>query len=320
MWQRTALISVILHLALPLQAEDAFRAEALPSIPAELLSQDSRLRFRIVSGKVVVHTIHYGTKRRETAKRNDGTHVETLTYLLGDPAVSLRYEIDSIQGRLLIEVPHGDALSAYWRMVEPSGETEVVYRQLPDRVLFSVNGPAGEKRFVQRSLWHLLICQPELSRRYLLPMLTLCRNKWNLGEQLDQVQQELCRCADTIRLPSRGQLMTWVRQLSSTNRKDRHVAMKHLREVGQPLLAFLDGLNQDHLDREQRHQVSQLRHVLEYPAVDTPSRVATRLVADVNVWTSLSFHRDVQTRILAAHQLKRLTGHTTAIEDYAASK
>jgi len=66
--------------------------------------------------------------------------------------------------------------------------------------------------------------------------------------------------------------------------------------------------------------VSQLRHALEYPAVDTPSRVATRLVADVNVWTSLSFHRDVQTRILAAHQLKRLTGHTTVIEDYAASK
>ena len=319
MWQRMAVSMACVWGSLTVHAQEPVSWTA-PPLCTSLLSQDSRLRFEVISGQISVRSVHWQTKRRETLQSEDNDTTQSLSYLLGDRFLSLRYEAESATSRFVLEVPHCMDLSMEWTVTQEGTRTRVAYVQIDQGVRLTVETPEGRQEFRHDSLWHLLFEQPEMSRTYLLPMLQLCRESWAVEEQWDAIRSELFTRADTLSLPTRGELQAWVSQLSSPRRQDRCAAMRRLQQVGQPLIAFLDTLETDQLDREQRFYLKRLRTQLDRPVLDTPAAVAARLVADPRIWTALTLDADVQTRALAAQQLARLTGHPAAAEDYASSK
>ncbi len=320
MWQRMAVwMACVSGSMAGLQAQE-FTSWSAPALSTSLLSGDCRLRFEVVSGRIAVRSVHWQTKRRETRQASEGDTHQSLTYFLVDTSLALRYEAVAPDARLVLEVPHCADMSLELHITHDGKQMQVAYSQTPDHVQLVVESPEGKQRFQHPSLWHLLFQQPELSRTYLLPLFSLCRQSWSLERQWQDVRSELFVRADSLRLPSRDQLMAWVRQLSSPRRQDRCTAMKQLQGVGQPLIAFLQSLDESQLDREQRYYLARLRSSLVRPVTDTPQSVAAMLVGDPRIWTALTYDADVQTRTLAARQLSRLTGQPVATEDYAISK
>ncbi len=320
MWQRTAVWMVCISASWAARAEEFNTSWSTPSLPTSLLADDCRLRFEIVSGRIAVRTVYMKTKRRESVERHEGDTRESLSYFLADTSVSLRYESSAPGARLVLEVPHCSDLSLEMNVEREGKHWRIAYCQTEDGVQLAVTSPEGRQQFRHSSLWHLMFEQPEMSRAYLLPLLSLCRSSWPIEQEWNDVRSELFARVDSIALPSHDELMTWVRQLSSPRREDRRAAMKRLRAVGQPIIAFLDSMDEKQLDREQRFYLARLRQALDRPTVDTPQRVAARLVADPRIWTALAYDSDVATRTLAARQRERITGQPAAVEDYASSK
>ena len=318
MWQRTASWLLVVGSALPVMAEDG---SSLPSSlrTFPLLSGDARLRFHVVSGRLAIRTVHLGTKSRQTLEQDGDGCRERLTFVAGDLSVSLHGTKTSSDGALSIDVDQPCRLRLHCRFERDGVERSITYEQSSDHVVrMSISLPEGTTLYSAPSIWHLCFEYPDMSDRYLLPLVGAYGRGWDLGKRCRVIRRSMLKIAHRTQPPDRRELATLVRQLGSPQRRVRQTAFRRLRSIGYPVLAYLEEISVEQLDREQRMQLHRLRRVLSDIDYDTPERVAMRLAAEPRVWTALSRSADLEVKAIAARQLQRLSGDAP-VEDYAAA-
>jgi len=319
MWQRTASWLLVMGTALPAMADDGFL------LPASLrtfdaLSGDARLRFQIVSGRLAVHTVHLGTRSRQGAEGAENQVKQRVVFVAGDPNVSLHAEKTAPQGTLSIDADAPCRIRLRCHVRCGGSEYRVRYTQCwKTGVTLAVDGPHGSKVCRAATIWHLCFEQPELSQRYLFPVVASFSTDWRLDERRRAIERALIATVYQAPVLDRAAISRLVRQLGSPKRRVRQDAFRRLHGMGNPVLAYFDDAAPERLDREQREQVARLRRSLQRVDYDTPERVAARLAAEPRVWAALARGNDIELKAIATRQLQRLSGDTP-VADYAANR
>ncbi len=137
------------------------------------------------------------------------------------------------------------------------------------------------------SLWHLLMFEPELSNRYLVPILERLRPDWQLASFAEDLKQTLLQIARANQPANRPRWEALVAQLADDHYAVRERAERQLRAAGRAALPYLQSLQRSDLDAEQWQRVSEIVAASSDDREDTPERTAVRMLDDRSVWLSL---------------------------------
>jgi hypothetical protein len=158
------------------------------------------------------------------------------------------------------------------------------------------------------SLWHLLLAEPELCRKEIVPLIAMLDADLALVKRAEAVEAALYDLPVRRRDDGdRRQWSRWVEQLGADKFAERRGAELNLRAAGRPAALYLAALDLDQLDPEQRLRVRRVLAARRSPAKnETPRRVAERLAADPRVWLALMTRPDPDQRRHAAEHLAQL--------------
>ena len=287
-----------------------------------------RNRFAIVGGRVVCSSGNwmFGMPRqiategpvREQINFGGNGLSGSLSYLYqrsgdqadkrNDPRVEFALEINS-EGRFVFRYSDKDNPQRYFHL-----------SQVPGQPLSLSLPPSDKPRVVQApTLWHLLIIHAEDCHKQFLPMLECIRPSWHLGLTAQAAEDELVKMAAVSRKSDRKQWDDWINQLGDPQlwtRRER--AERNLREVGPPLLGYLNRLDMSRLDAEQKSRLRRIIHDLcTQNGEDTPQHVASLLIEDPLVWLALLSRPEESTRQAAVQQLSVLLNMPIAVDPKA---
>jgi hypothetical protein len=191
--------------------------------------------------------------------------------------------------------------------------------QDPDSPLSFAVGPAGQQAVYETtSVWHLLIVEADVCRRYLIPLLDRFRPKSSLLEVADELEEELLHVATVHDLPDRKRLAVLVGQLADEQFSRREAADRELRSLGRTVLTYLEKLDPERLDAEQSFRIRRIVMSLSRTSGDdTAQQVASWLAGDPGIWLVLLSREELATRQLAAEQLTALLGRPIAFDPAA---
>ena len=168
------------------------------------------------------------------------------------------------------------------------------------------------------TVWHLLIIDDEDCRKQFLPMLESLRPDWHVGLTAQAAEDELVKMAAVSRKSDRKQWDAWVSQLGDPLWANRNRADQNLRDVGPAVLGYLNRLNMDALDAEQKSRLRRIiRELSTQTGEDTPEHVASMLIEDPLVWLALLSRPEESTRQAAAQQLAVLLDVPIAVDPKA---
>jgi hypothetical protein len=312
MWKRnvqnSAVLAAIASFVVALQAAALLAQEAPPGSIARgnLLQQVKWLRLEIVGGRIVARSDRCSQTRHSAESSASGESRQTLNLESQASTLIVRYEEVDATARLLLEVNERGQLSIARTAAEGSAQPAVSYVQPPcGKIKLSVGGQ-GPRTIVADDLWQLLVAERDLCTEHLLPLLAALRPSWRIGEQLDRLETALIDQAGTDVLAQRRQWQTWVDDLAADDFSRRQSADQALRQLGQPVLAFLRGLDQSTLDGEQRRRIRTIMNDLPDGSPDCPLRSAQWLAGDKRVWLALMARGELDQRVVAADHLSKL--------------
>ena len=290
-----------------------------PAMPGgNLLHQVKWLRLEVVGGRIVAQSDRCSQSRVSTESSASGESRQTLNLEAHASALVIRYEQVNATSHLLLDVNERGQLS-----IEGSGSTsppaDVSFVQPPCGQVKLTIGGAKPQTIVADDLWQLLITQREMCTQHLLPLLNALRPNWRLEEQLDQLETALIARAGADVVTQRRQWQIWVDDLASADFSRRQAADHALRHVGQPVLAFLRGLDRTQLDGEQRRRVCSMLNDLPDGNPDSPPRSAEWLAGDKRVWLALLARGELDQRIAAAEHLSQLCRRPLLFDPQAAA-
>jgi hypothetical protein len=199
-----------------------------------------------------------------------------------------------------------------------SPAAHVSYIQPPCGKVKLTIGGSKPQTIVADDLWQLLITQRETCTQHLLPLLDALRPNWRLEEQLDQLETALIARAGADVVAQRRQWQAWVHDLASADFTRRQAADQSLRQLGQPVLAYLRGLDRTQLDVEQRRRVRASQRPPDGNP-DSPPRSAEWLAGDKHVWLALLARGELDQRIAAAEHLSQLCRRPLLFDPQAAA-
>jgi len=200
----------------------------------------------------------------------------------------------------------------------PLGSAElpaVQFSQQADQPLMVQVATRGRQEvFLAKSLWHLLVVHTEPSRKYLVPLIELLRPDWNLAALGEAVEQALLRQAGSPP-PDVSALDELVAQLGDPSFGVRVEAERRLRASGSGVLGYLESLDLDRLDAEQRFRLRRTMAALRSGLEEArPEQIASWLSGDVEVWLALLQRADASTRQLAARQIEARLGEPIGVD------
>ena len=290
----------------------------MPENDASLAARQRRVRFAIVLGRVaafdkLAKSVWSRSRLPEqsdvhqsfSVRTDDG--IPTVHYERHGGEESLVYHFSSEQGVSILRAPRGKSDVTPLRYVQPAhGEITVV-----------VESAGDEETYATKSLWHLMIAQPEIYQRHLVPVLKHLRSDWQLVETADSIRETMVRASGSDPFPDPDRWPRLVAELGHRQFVARRSAERELLRSGQPALAFLRCLDQRQLDAEQRMRVRRIMTTLSVSSDDTPDRVAGWLVNDATVWVHFLSSHDAQHREVAARHLTRLLGREIEFDPWA---
>jgi hypothetical protein len=309
MWKRNvptrAAISGLPFFAAFLSAGVLLAQGAEPSGGGNLLSQVKWLRLEVVGGRIVARSDRCSHSRYSAEASASGESRQTLNMESQASALVIRYEQIEADSRLTLDVGERGLLTIS-RSGSSPGDVEIAYVQPASGKIRLTIGGQPPRTITADDLWQLLLTERELCREHLLPLLVTLRPNWRLDEQVDRVERALVERAGTDVLAQRGQWQAWVDDLAKDDFARRQAADQALRQLGQPVLAFLRGLDPARLDGEQRRRIRCILSDLPDGSPDTPLRTAEWLAGDKRVWLALLARGELDQRIAAAEHLSHL--------------
>ena len=170
----------------------------------------------ISSGRIVKSgPWRFGTWSREISS---GGVKEQIRFQGNGIAGSMHYERTSPRERLAVEIFSEGRLILRHTDLGKSPQPPVEFAQLPDEPLSLTVGTSG-KQTVYRAptLWHLLIEEPAVSRRQLLPLLEVLPCCGQITQTADGVEGELLKLARGVSCPSEGDGANWLNNWATSN-------------------------------------------------------------------------------------------------------
>ena len=233
---------------------------------------------------------------------------------------TMRYERTSPQDRLVLEISSEGQLTLSHNDLRKSPQPPVEFVQLPDEPLSLTVGSAGKQTVYRAAtLWHLMIEEPVVSRRQLLPLLSevlpCCARP---RQTADAVEGELLKLARLGKLPERGRWSKLVAQLGDDHYARREAADRLLRDEGLAVVGSLEQFDDAQLDAEQQFRVRRI--ITAYRGrmvVDVPDQIAAQMFVDPLIWLALLDRPEQATRAAAAKQLAALLEEPIEIDPAA---
>lgn len=290
----------------------------VPPLPrANLLLQQRWLRIMILDGRLAVTAV----SESQPTTINVGNVRQYFNVNLTPDGAVLDYDLTSPAEKLLVHI-EGDDQATIRRQFNqppdpkssaagssPPAATVVEYSQAPQQPVKLSITDNGETRAVQAdSLWQLLLFEPELTNRYLVPILEMLRPDWQLMPAAEELKQTLLQAARSSQTATRPRWAELVAQLADERYAVRQRAERQLRAAGRAALPYLQGLQRNDLDAEQWLRVSDIIAASIDDREDTPQRMATRLLDDRALWLSFLADSQESTRRIAAARLSSLLG------------
>jgi hypothetical protein len=322
MWTRNVPIRSALcgFLAAALFSPGALDAQgpAAPPAAGNLLQQVKWLRLEIAGGRIVAKSDRCSQSRYSAEASTSGESRQTLNMESQASALVIRYEQVDAASRLILDANEQGQLVISRSGASPS-DSDVCFQQPKSGKVKLTVGGLRPNTVAADDLWQLLVAERELCSRHLLPLLATFRPNWRLDEQLDQLEAALIARAGTDVPAERRQWQKWIDDLAAADFARRQAADRNLRQLGQPVLAYLRGLDASQLDGEQRRRIRAILADLPDGSPDGPERAAEWLAADKRVWLALLARGELEQRIAAAEHLSQLCGRRLTFDPQAAA-
>jgi hypothetical protein len=273
----------------------------------------------IVGGRIAVNGRRFGSTTTQS-KGNGADEQLTIRIAGGSPTIS--YKISGPEGDLSLEISSADKIEIRQTPNSGSKLEAIEFRQAGDEpVTLAVGQNEGRKTYSGKTLWHLLIEEPDAFGDYLIPLLTPVAGRNDITALAQQIDAALLRAGVK---DSRAEREKWARlvdQLGDDRYSRRESADRQLRQAGPLVATFLGQLDRAKLDAEQQYRIHRITEALSDQAGDdTPELVASLLVGDPEIWLALCARPDESTRRLAARQLESLLGHPLDFDPAADEK
>jgi hypothetical protein len=283
MWRNQVLIPPVLFVLLAggiLPSDTANGGEPSASQTAPpLTTRQKWVRFAIMQGRVTANAALGQTAtlscEAEHSDRSEtfGVHCTTegtnVRYILKEGGETTAFHFSSSQELLIQRTPDPSA---------PGDNLPLQFRQVPGRDIEVVLGePEVGPSYQAPTLWHLMLTEPELAQREIIPLLERLRPEWNLAWQGKQVESLLVERPLRDALPPLEEL---VQQLGDPRFDVRRRADLELRSFGTALLPLLEQLDTRSLSAEQRLRVRELKKASAVVGDDSPQEVAGWMTYD----------------------------------------
>ena len=181
----------------------------------------------------------------------------------------------------------------------------------PLSISFAESGTS--RRILADTIWEMLVVEPDLCRRYLMPVLRPLQQGSLLAERAGVVEETLLEFA----LADRRQLDLLVADLASRKFGTRRSAERKLREIGPAVIPYLQGLDPRQLDAEQKHCIVRIIEAVDTPLPFSPEMTAAELACNRRVWMGMMERPSVHVRRLAAGHLELLLGEPVRFDPAA---
>jgi len=275
-----------------------------PSLIAKL----QFVNYGILSGRIVAASSH--TDASMTHNRVDPItgKRERVSIDLTTGLPNVRYEMSSPTEELTIEVVDADQLTVRHTAKDKSLHTVDFEQPRHGELVVTISDGSNHTVLRAASLWHLALAEPEACRTDVFPLLEVLRPSWHLTSAVGSMEESLGRWAVAHRPADRRVWQAWVESLGSAKFSERQAAERTLLQAGPAVLPFLESVDRDRMDAEQRSRLRDLVGRLDDAREDTIDRAVTWLAADPEVWLSLLSRSDEGRRRLATRQLEQLLG------------
>lgn len=270
----------------------------------------------IVSGRIVISSVR---GRTVPLQLDSGDVKEQLLLPLFLRGGVVKYERSTPNEQISMEF-FGGARAHLTRTPKGSSEAAPVeFTQSVEGMMSLAVGRNDQRRvYTGASLWHLLLAERDVCRQHLLPLLALVNDDWDLPTVSEQIEQTLIEEAGSQAPPDRRHWVALVEQLGSERFTQREAADRELRALGPLVASYLQSLDVEALDAEQRFRVRRIVLALtDARQPDTPDQVALWLAGDPQVWLALLDRDSEAARQVAARQLAHLLGRPIAFDPAA---
>jgi hypothetical protein len=287
----------------------------------------NRIQFSLVGGRIACSTKNggwFGTRqvmtngliREEISLNGNGMMTGSIVYGYqertkadqpNDLKVDFAIDLNS-EGRFIMRYADKEQAEKCFELTQLPGQP----------IRLSLSG-AGKPRVLRApSIWHLLIINDEDCGKQFVPLLEAMRNDWHVAHTAKVAEDELVKMSAVSQRADRKQWEAWVNQLADPQYIKRDQADHHLRDVGPAVLGYLNRLNMNQLDAEQRSRLRRIiRDLAAQNGEDTPEHVASMLSEDPLVWLALLARPEEPTRQAAAQQLIALLNVPIAVDPKA---
>ena len=211
-------------------------------------------------------------------------------------------------GLLEIELTIGDASKPNDENSDDRRDRDVVMRflQQPGRSLTLSLGSSPEQRDIHAAtIWELLIAHRDECREFLLPILYRMRPGWDLMVTADLIQEQLLQMAAEGKPPQYARWQKLVEQLGDDSYSKREAADRRLRAAGRRVLAFLNKLDGQALDAEQRFRISRIVRSFQGQE-QSPREIAEEMSDDPSIWLAVAADERESVRRTSLSELRRL--------------
>lgn len=280
------------------------------------------VQFKIVNGRLAAtNSQQINSNISNWSNSPSSGRSERLTIDVSSGTPSVRYEFTTPQEDFDLKLAGEGELTIRRTRRAGSNAVSLELRQQPNQEL-AITLDEGKTPQVFRSptIWRLLIAEPDIARKYLLPLFEVLRTPWKLGETALEIEQTLFRRAHEDRQPERIRWSEAVDALASPRFADREAAQRRLERAGVAVRPYLESRLRAGLDAEQRQRI---RELIDRPATeqeDSAERAATSLAEDEQLWIALLGRDDEAQRRLARRQVTMLLGKAVDFDPAASDE
>lgn len=312
-----AAVLIAVWLAGPASAQDAPVIVETPRLSQA--AQAGWFKAAIVGGRIEVSGRRFGST---TTQSRGGGADEQLTIRIAGGAPSISYKISNAEADLSLEISSADKVEIRQTPKPDSKLNAIEFRQAAgEPITLAIGQGDDHKVYSGKTLWHLLIEQPDVFGDYLVPLLAPIAGQSDLTSLSQQIEAALLRAGVKDTSAQREEWARLVEQLGDDRYSRREAADRQLRQAGPLVVTFLDQLDKAKLDAEQQFRIHRITEALSDQAGDdTPELVASWLVGDPEIWLALADRPDESTRQLAARQLESHLGHAIDFDPAADAK